>query len=197
MVFADAVGLIQDAGEEVPVDAMAWGPAPPGGLAVTMFCGRWRLGGKLDTTLVPPLCMFRQPAIGGDSGELPAAEIPGTVRTLVSTLAAAWSLMDQPTIASRSEAPLNRKLVRAYRRAGRPAPAVSIIDLRTIYRANYDCATDTGRTYRHRWVVRGHWRDQAHGPSRELRKRIYVPSYIKGPDGAPLLERERVNVWRR
>lgn len=38
---------------------------------------------------------------------------------------------------------------------------------------------------------------QPHGPERALRRQQWIPAYIKGPDGAPLLATERVNVWRR
>ena len=38
-----------------------------------------------------------------------------------------------------------------------------------------------------RYTVRGHFRNQAHGPSRALRKRIWLAPYWKGPlEGAKL-----------
>jgi len=46
-------------------------------------------------------------------------------------------------------------------------------------------------------VVSGHWRKQPYGPEQSLRRQTWIPAYIKGPDGAPLLATERVNVWRR
>jgi len=33
-----------------------------------------------------------------------------------------------------------------------------------------------------RFVVRGHWRNQAHGPNRELRKRMWIEPHWKGPE---------------
>ncbi|WP_228916870.1 hypothetical protein [Streptomyces sp. DH20] len=54
-----------------------------------------------------------------------------------------------------------------------------------------------GKTYRHRWIVRGHWKNQWY-PSRQAHRPIYVHPHIKGPDGAPLLDPDRlVNVLRR
>jgi hypothetical protein len=54
-----------------------------------------------------------------------------------------------------------------------------------------------GKAYRHRWVVRGHWRNHWY-PSRQAHRPIYVHPHIKGPDGAPLLDPDRlVNVLRR
>lgn len=52
-------------------------------------------------------------------------------------------------------------------------------------------------TLTHRHMVRGHWRQQACGPGRKLRRPVYVVPYIKGPDGADLVETDRVHVWRR
>lgn len=40
------------------------------------------------------------------------------------------------------------------------------------------------------YVVRGHWRNQAHGPGRMARKRIWIQPHWKGPEDAPRLFRE-------
>ena len=58
-------------------------------------------------------------------------------------------------------------------------------------------ADDSGRVHTHRWMVRGHWRNQQHGPNRSRRSVRWIPSYIKGPPGKPLNETERVWAWRR
>ena len=34
--------------------------------------------------------------------------------------------------------------------------------------------------------VRGHWRNQAYGPNRSLRKPIFIAEHFRGPDGAPI-----------
>lgn len=39
----------------------------------------------------------------------------------------------------------------------------------------------------HRWLVRGHWRNQACGPKREKRQTVWVTPYVKGPDDKPLV----------
>lgn len=53
-----------------------------------------------------------------------------------------------------------------------------------------------GREYRCRWVVRGHWRQQWYAATQEHRP-VYIASYLKGPEGAPLNTAERVFVWNR
>lgn len=108
---------------------------------------------------------------------------------------ATWIMMQQPTVAAPravNGAADSSRLMRQLPRR------VTVIDLRPMRNVHVDHDPDhPGRVYAHRWIVRGHWRDQAHGPGRTERKRIWVPSHTKGPDGAPLLAKEHVNVWRR
>jgi len=51
------------------------------------------------------------------------------------------------------------------------------------------CSGDAERRYKVRWVVRGHWRNQACGPGRAMRRRTWIPPYWKGPVSAPRLIR--------
>jgi hypothetical protein len=48
----------------------------------------------------------------------------------------------------------------------------------------------------HRWIVKGHWRQQAYGPKRQFRRPVYISSHIKGPDDLPLIEQDVVKVWK-
>ncbi|KAA8825101.1 hypothetical protein [Bifidobacterium myosotis] len=45
------------------------------------------------------------------------------------------------------------------------------------------------REWSHRWSVRGHWTNQAYGPGRTLRRRIWIDEYVKGPKNKPLKAR--------
>ena len=54
----------------------------------------------------------------------------------------------------------------------------------------------TGRHLKVRHVVRGHWRQQYH-PSDHSHRPKWIPSYLKGPEGAPLHLTQQVMVWRR
>jgi hypothetical protein len=60
-----------------------------------------------------------------------------------------------------------------------------MLDLRT-----HDRPTTTNEhqsvNWSHRWIVRGHWRNQPYGPGSELRKLIWVDAHIKGPEDRPL-----------
>lgn len=38
-------------------------------------------------------------------------------------------------------------------------------------------------------IVRGHWRQQAHGPARALRKTLWIQPFWKGPEESRVLLR--------
>ena len=132
---------------------------------------------------------------------MPFAELDRNLPALAATtLAAAWLLMEQPTLVERRLAEPDKHTARAYQRCQQPLPGVTIIDLRSAYAPDQREETGSdpaGRRYRHRWVVRGHWRYQPYGPEHSLRRKQWIPVHLKGPDGAPLLVTEKVNVWRR
>ena len=46
----------------------------------------------------------------------------------------------------------------------------------------------------HRWMVRGHWRDQPCGPGRASRRLTWIDPYIKGPADKPL--DIRPTIWK-
>jgi hypothetical protein len=117
--------------------------------------------------------------------------------SLAARLLTTWLLMSQPMLSARTRLPPDRDVARAYKRQNRPVPDVTLIDLRHVKTATDPDAEHATRTYSHRWVVRGHWRNQAYGPGRSLRRPLFIPSYVKGPDEAPLKLSEHVNVWRR
>jgi hypothetical protein len=113
---------------------------------------------------------------------------------LIAALGATWTLMQIPTVATPRQITGAGGSGRQWQNQQR---TVSIIDLRRLEHRDTSATDSAGRAYRHRWYVRGHWREQAHGPRQSLRRSTWIPGYIKGPPGAPLLELERVNVWRR
>lgn len=57
------------------------------------------------------------------------------------------------------------------------------------------------REYSHRFIVRGHMRNQAVGSRTaeggQRHERIWIAPYIKGPEDKPLIVKDRVQVWRR
>jgi hypothetical protein len=160
---------------------------------------RIALGRELkDGVVLPPMMPIAGRILPVLPDFTPSGGMHARFRTLATTLAAAWHLMYQPALSDRTAAEVDKGVRRSYARAGRPAAEVTVIDLRTLYRPGdpgHEPDTEAGR-YSHRWVVRGYWRDTWYPSAGEHRKQ-WVPSHVKGPDEAPLLVRERVNVWRR
>lgn len=66
----------------------------------------------------------------------------------------------------------------------REAPAVRVVSLRKAERLHSE--GDGSREYHVRWIVSGHWRNQACGPRHGDRRLTYVLPYVKGPDDKPL-----------
>lgn len=119
-----------------------------------------------------------------------------THRALFSLIGSAWVMMQTPTVAERRAVePVGRSSDRA-RQVGAPT-SVTLIDLRALRHVTTAEGGDGSRTYTHRWVVRGHWRNQPHGPGREERRLTWIPSHVKGPADAPFKSTEKVMVWRR
>lgn len=208
LFWQDGIGHLDAEGVQVPVEACAWGPYN-GELLVWLLMSRARLVAEvaplaekftLDESRMPPLLPIYGGAIPITDEPLSMMEIdPQLPRTVVAALASAWLLMQQPLLIDRTRERADKPTVRAYARDGLPSPEVTVVDLRRQYTPQ-DQDQDLerpGRHYKHRWIVSGHWRDQAYGPGRSLRRKTWVPSYVKGPEGAPLLSTEKVNVWRR
>jgi hypothetical protein len=208
LFWQDGIGHMDYQGVQIPVEACAWGPYQ-GEMMLWLLMSRDRLVAEVavtrpDLTLVveeiPPLVPVFAATVAVTAEPLPLVEIdPGMPQPVVAALASAWLLMQQPLLIDRTRERADKPTARAYARDGLPAPEVTLVDLRRQYTPqdqDPDAGTD-GRRYRHRWIVSGHWRNQAYGPGQTLRRQTWVPSYVKGPEGAPLLSTEKVNVWRR
>ncbi len=138
-----------------------------------------------------------------DLDELPA-DGPVRVRNqAVAAMICTWTMMGQRITTTQDEK-LPRALTRRYAREGRPEPAVRTTTLRRKASAHQDTQERapgaSGRVYTKQWVVSeyAYWRNTWY-PSKERHQQqlVLVPSYVKGPEGAPMVGGERVNVLRR
>jgi hypothetical protein len=111
-------------------------------------------------------------------------------------LGATWLLMEQRTVAETRELSDPTSTGRGGAAAGKPA-AVSMIELRRREpQPREPGGASSGRKYRYRWTVEGHWRQQPCGPNWSQRKPTYITGYEKGPKGAPFKD-DRVKAFRR
>jgi hypothetical protein len=120
----------------------------------------------------------------------------GAAAPLLKFLAASFHLMANPAVADRRQAaPEPKAPLKPAKR--RHSNSVTVISLRSLRQVETCESGNDGREYTHRWIVRGHWRNQPYGKDQALRRITWVPSYIKGPAGKPLRATERVWAWRR
>jgi len=54
-----------------------------------------------------------------------------------------------------------------------------------------------GVDWTHRWIVDGHWRNQPYGVGQSLRRLQWIAPFIKGPEDAPLVIKDKVHAWTR
>lgn len=115
----------------------------------------------------------------------------------LSTLAAVWLLMAQPTVVD--EGPAEKVHVRR-----RPAPRRHVTGRAQVTVSTRRLTTPppskqrgrTGRKVTTRWWVRGHWRQQAWGKNRALRKPVWIAPHTAGHPDADVDTRPHVQVWR-
>lgn len=206
LIFDGGVGMMHAHGVDIPVDAISWGPQA-GHLVIWLWLTRSRLAEsiqnkkfELEVEATPPLVPVLGYSVPVGAEPVSMADLdPEDPTRLTATLAAAWLLMQQPQLIDHWRERADRSTRAAYGRAGRGDPEVTVVDLRRQYVPDGgEQDADAGsRVYRHRWVVSGHWRNQPFGEGRSQRRQQWIPAYVKGPDGAPLLATEKVNVWRR
>lgn len=114
---------------------------------------------------------------------------------VVRMIGTLWSWADQPGLLDVEHRTLKGR--RNMTTAGVPS-VVKIVELGEHLlepRSGAEQGNDESR-YSHRWVVRGHWRQQPYGPGGTLRKPIWVTSHIKGPQDAPLIDKPTVIAIR-
>lgn len=115
------------------------------------------------------------------------------VGALDRAVRAAWLLMQQP-LAETSEVLPDRATRKRLRRDGQEPAAVRVIGLR---RPKSSSEKGEGsREYQHQWIVRGHWRQQWY-PKRQVHRPVWIAPHVKGPEGAPVIGGDKVNVLKR
>ncbi len=209
VVFDGGIGGIHYQDSLFPCDAVSWG-SHPGGLMFAFFTRRSRVeqevaqrGARLDfeAGLLPPLIPFGGHVEPVRAEPTPVKDLPGGHMNVLTTLAMAWVMMREPRATERVSVDIDRKLARVYTRAGRPVPEVKMVTLRRAYQPTGDAGEldpdRPGRYYRHRWYVPAFPRWQRKGPGLSQLELILVSGHIRGPEGAPMLNQDKVNVWRK
>lgn len=115
---------------------------------------------------------------------------------ILHVMGASWLLMQQPTTAVTKRVKSNSGV--GGTKKPKPIDTVQVIDLRRVASGKSENSETpvNAREYSHRWMVRGHWRQQRVGPGRKYSKPVYISPHIRGPEDAPL-KTDRVNAWKR
>ncbi len=204
MLYASPVGTI-DRPERSPVPVMGFmwaleGPYPT-----------WDIRPDDDDEDRPPTGEYQGVTIypltpNGRGALIPDAEIGYVLRweigdepvnddhDLASSLLATWTLMQQSLTVS-ERAPIDRAERRRSARAGLPSDLL-VVRLRRKSLDSPPAEESTDVHWSHRWLVSGHWRNQWL-PSRECHRLQWINGYVKGPDSAPLVVKDRVTAWVR
>jgi hypothetical protein len=117
-------------------------------------------------------------------------------------VAAFFSLLQSDRLATVQEKKPSRPVVKQAEKRQRKDPNVTIpstVKLVILRRPKTQPNPDReveGRHFSHRFTVRPHPRWQACGPRHSERKLIMVPGHVRGPEDAPFVPKEVVNVWR-
>lgn len=126
-------------------------------------------------------------------------ENDGSFRWLCGLLRVVWALSAEPHICEEKPAkpdmahPLPQRFDPEIRK-------VKMLVLRENLHRSGESADDDERVrreYSHHFIVRGFWRNQAYGPNHSLRRRQWVPPFVKGPSDKPLICKETVRIWKR
>ncbi|MDO5067428.1 MAG: hypothetical protein Q4D96_09140 [Propionibacteriaceae bacterium] len=188
--------------DPVVVDGLIWAIHDEQELAIMPLCRAHRLPHPLFPTPgeLVPLATIRVP-LPGILGDLGAQTVdghpvdPGQAHGLTAWLSSMWVMSRQPstTHTKRIDARTGETgLARIPHDAD-----VTIINIRPTPHRSHDTTPEgSGRKLRTRHLVRGHWTNQPHGPGRSQRRLQWIDSYVRGPEDAPLIERERVWAWR-
>jgi hypothetical protein len=187
LCWARPAGDVPFAGAgEVPWDAAWWWMRPDGVLQIQVAS---RLTKRQD--LLAPFGV-RSPLWSGTT-LLVNPTVPRTEEVqgspegseFVSILGATWLLMEQRTVTETRVLSDPTSTGRGGATAGKPA-AVSMIELRRPEpQSREPGGGSSGRRYRYRWTVEGHWRQQPCGPNWSQRKLTYITDYEKAPKEAP------------
>lgn len=74
---------------------------------------------------------------------------------------------------------------------------VKVVSLRQPPKTAHAESISTRKPCEYRYIVNGFYRNQAYGPNHSLRRRQWIPPFVKGPAGAPLIQKKVVHSWTR
>lgn len=192
IVFEGGFVVEGEHGHDVPVDAVFWqevadhvdGNGLPG-LIIRLYGSdpKHAIAKPMDRTL--PILPLASQADKIDTGS-------------IAMMQTALALMNQPSVTSVGEHRWDPRSDGPQPGSLRLAPKVKMIVLREHPHPGIATTGEAGSgRFTHRFIVRGFYRNQAYGRDHALRRRQWIPPFVKGPAGTPLIVKDSVRIWRR
>lgn len=213
--FSEPIPLKDAAGDLVPIKAIQWAPSKirregeasgkPSGFGLMIcfytepdwnaeaFQGHGRSGNR------PPLILVHwtswvfgetiAEAIFKPSQEEAYGHAADSARLLRRWCAAFWHFCRQPIVVATKDTAERHVRKRMERDDWRIVPDITVITLRHV-RQKPEGDPEPAH-YDHRFLVRGHWRNQW-VPSLGAHRLTWIAPFIKGPDDAPFVPKKRV-----
>jgi hypothetical protein len=131
-------------------------------------------------------------------------DTPTDGTNMVRIAHALWLMLEQTITVVREET-AERAVARRAKRKNLPS-GVTVIQLRRAEYVGGGLEGHANVVWKHRWIVRGHWRWQVCGPKHKLaqetspgvyRARIWIAPFVKGPEGTELIVTEKVYSLNR
>lgn len=131
--------------------------------------------------------------INGDVKSVDRAQASGNA--IVSAMASVWLLLSQPRV-MQEDSPVVASVRRRKATTGVAKKRPVRVSVRTLEVSPRSGARGGGRKATSRWWVRGHWRQQAWGKNRALRKPVFIAPHTAGSSDGDIDDRPQVQVWR-
>ena len=186
------------------------GPSPEKGLMMAYYS--W-VGDAAEDDLGDDLYMFRdamgsdlslvhwEPWLFGESYNA-ASNTPGSPGVTLRFIQTMWRLMQQ-TIATHGRERPDRAARRRAEKRGMADKVVTVIRLRRPKKPVADDHEPKAVEWSHRWITRGHWRNQwfpslGEAADATAHRSIWISQYVKGPEDKPLIASKlRAFEWTR
>lgn len=112
-----------------------------------------------------------------------------------ATLIAFSRLIQQERTTDVAREPVQSRMVDRRGRKRTQLDQITYVSIRRATRSDTP-GDGPGRSYSHRWVVRGHWRRQWY-PSQDRHIPIWITDHIAGPEDKPIVRRDKVTMVRK
>lgn len=174
-------------------NVLAWGSVPGRGVLLIFAQNPASSGDSYWDEVapddLPPFAVLSTMVLNFGMNLTEAADEPAF--PVARWMVAMWSIIQEPYVTNTAVQP-GRAASKRAARAGRQPDAVRVIMLRRRAAEAVREAKDAKYHLTKRFIVRGHWRNQACGLNRSEHKLRWIAPFVKGPDNGEFLTGEKL-----